>query len=171
MMCDISGALAISLIELNTSLGSTRNYDGTRYISSNVFDQATNIHLPYVQIFHTFGRAIPPCSQVAPPIFTSAFVLPLSTILCSFAFPSGFDALLAAKDCSKSAMMSLMCSVPTEIRIRSSVTPLFAFSSSLSCSCVVVQGWIARVLESPTLCQGLESTKQRVRVMTVLGQI
>lgn len=48
-----------------------------------------------------------------------------------------------------------MCSVPTEMRIKSSVTPLLIRSSSDSCSCVVVQGWIARVLESPTLwdCQ------------------
>ena len=89
--------------------------------------------------------------QVAPPSFASPFVSPLSTMLCSLPFASGFDALLVAKDCSKSAMMSSMCSVPTEIRMRSSVTPLFVFSSSLSCSWVVVQGWIARVLESPTL--------------------
>lgn len=44
------------------------------------------------------------------------------------------------KDCSKSAMMSSMCSVPTEMRMRSSLTPELVFSSSESCSWVVVQG-------------------------------
>ena len=35
--------------------------------------------------------------------------------------------------------------------MRSSVTPESMRSDSESCSCVVVQGWMARVLESPTL--------------------
>ena len=52
------------------------------------------------------------------------------------ALPSATD----LNDCSKSAMMSSMCSVPTEMRMRSSVAPDEAFSSSESCSCVVDQG-------------------------------
>jgi hypothetical protein len=72
-------------------------------------------------------------------------------------FSSGFVAD-ALNDCSKSAMISSICSVPTEIRIRSyhqalafpaqktvnqkltSVTPELSLSSSLNCSCVVVHG-------------------------------
>lgn len=64
---------------------------------------------------------------------------------------SGTSDLIARKDCSKSAIMSSMCSVPTEIRIASSVTPESKRSWSVSCSWVVDQGWIAKVLESPTL--------------------
>lgn len=48
-------------------------------------------------------------------------------------------------------MMSSICSVPTEIRMPSSVTPESRRSCSDSCSCVVDHGWMARVLESPTL--------------------
>ena len=39
-----------------------------------------------------------------------------------------------ANDCSKSWMISSICSVPTEMRIMSSVTPLLILSSSDSCS-------------------------------------
>lgn len=67
-----------------------------------------------------------------------------------------FTALDALKDCSKSAMMSSMCSVPTEIRIASSATPESRRSWLLSCWCVVDQGWMARVLESPTLLSQLD---------------
>ena len=67
-----------------------------------------------------------------------------------------FTALDALKDCSKSAMMSSMCSVPTEIRIASSATPESRRSCLLSCWCVVDQGWMARVLESPTLLSQLD---------------
>jgi hypothetical protein len=88
---------------------------------------------------------------VAPPSFAGASLDPFSSLFSGCAPASGFTALAAAKDCSKSWMISSMCSVPTEMRIRSSVTPLSVFSCSLSCSCVVVHGWMARVLESPTL--------------------
>jgi len=57
----------------------------------------------------------------------------------------------AAKLCSKSWMMSSMCSIPTEMRIMSSVTPESSRSWSESCSCVVDHGWMARVFASPTL--------------------
>jgi len=69
-------------------------------------------------------------SYVEPPSLASPFMLPLNAIFssCPSCFASGFAALLAAKDCSKSAMISSMCSVPTEILIRSSVTPLSFFS-------------------------------------------
>jgi hypothetical protein len=69
------------------------------------------------------------CDAVAPPSARSG-----KAVL------SGPAALAALKDCSKSAMMSSMCSVPTEIRMASSVTPEAIRSSSDSCSCVVDQG-------------------------------
>lgn len=39
-------------------------------------------------------------------------------------------------------MISAMCSMPVDTRIKSSVTPAPFFSSSDSCWCVVVHGWI-----------------------------
>ena len=94
-----------------------------------------------------------PPIYVAPAIPASPFVPPLTSTFfsCSSPFASGFAAWLALKLCSKSAMISSMCSVPTEMRMRSSVTPESMRSDSESCSWVVVQGWMARVLESPTL--------------------
>ena len=68
--------------------------------------------------------------------------------------PLVFAALLFLNDCSKSWMISSICSYPTEMRIRSSVTPESSLSCSLNCSCVVFQGWIASVLPSPTLHRG-----------------
>ncbi|KAL7359630.1 hypothetical protein ACKS0A_10230 [Histoplasma ohiense] len=50
-------------------------------------------------------------------------------------------------------MISSICSVPTEKRMASSVTPDAMRSSSLSCSCVVDHGWMARDLQSPTLAR------------------
>lgn len=90
--------------------------------------------------------------------FVGALASPAVPELSTPASPGFVSACL--NDCSKSAMMSSMCSVPTEIRMRSymkvsalttrrrsvpvqeltSVTPLLTFSSSLSCSCVVVHG-------------------------------
>lgn len=89
-------------------------------------------------------------TYVAPESAPSPFVLPLFSAFSGLPLDSGLVAE-ALKDCSKSAMMSSMCSVPTEMRMRSSVTPLSIRSCSFSCSWVVVHGWMARVLESPTL--------------------
>ena len=58
-----------------------------------------------------------------------------------------------ARACSKSALMSSMCSSPTETRTMVGVTPADACSSSLSCWWVVDAGWITRVLASPTLAR------------------
>ena len=58
-----------------------------------------------------------------------------------------------ARACSKSALMSSMCSSPTETRTMVGVTPADACSSSLSCWWVVEAGWITRVLASPTLAR------------------
>jgi len=58
-----------------------------------------------------------------------------------------------ARACSKSALMSSMCSSPTETRTMVGVTPAEACSSSLSCWWVVEAGWITRVLASPTLAR------------------
>ena len=66
--------------------------------------------------------------HVAPLNLASPLVLPLTSPFSPFSSRFGSTALLAAKDCSKSAIMSSMCSIPTEIRIRSSVTPLSVFS-------------------------------------------
>lgn len=93
----------------------------------------------------------PPHSHVDPAKVASPLALESTSAFSALLSPSAFDALLAANDCSKSWMISSICSVPTEIRMRSSVTPESFFSSSLSCSCVVLHGWMAKVLESPTL--------------------
>jgi len=87
---------------------------------------------------------VDPDSEAAPsasPVFSALAGSP-----SSFGFVADFS-----NDCSKSLIISSMCSVPTLILIRSSVTPEFSFSSSFSCSWVVLQGWMASVLESPTL--------------------
>jgi hypothetical protein len=91
-------------------------------------------------------------AQVAPDKVASLSVFPVFSAFDSSPFSCGLVADFL-KDWSKSAIMSSICSVPTEIRMRSSVTPLLVRSSSLSCSWVVVHGWIASVLESPTLQQ------------------
>mmetsp|Transcript_13807 Transcript_13807/g.33267 ORF Transcript_13807/g.33267 Transcript_13807/m.33267 type:complete len:387 (-) Transcript_13807:250-1410(-) len=57
--------------------------------------------------------------------------------------------------CAKSAQMSSMCSMPTLTRIISCVTPLAVCSVSVSCLCVVLAGWMTRVLASPTLASWL----------------
>ena len=52
-----------------------------------------------------------------------------------------------------------MCSIPTETRIRSALTPDgLLLGSSVSCWWVVVAGWITRVLASPTLARWLASS-------------
>ena len=53
--------------------------------------------------------------------------------------------------------MSSMCSMPTDTRTRSGVTPLAFCSASLSCWCVVVLGWMTSVLASPTFARWLAS--------------
>lgn len=104
--------------------------------------------------------------QVAPLSAASPLAFEANSLFSSLDFASGCAALLAENDCSKSRMISSICSVPTDIRIRSSVTPLSAFSSWLSCSWVVLQGWIASVLESPTLepCQFTMPGKGRIDI-------
>lgn len=89
--------------------------------------------------------------QVAPLNLASPSVVPFSVAFSGVALALDFDAELALKDCSKSWIMSSMCSIPTDMRIMSSVTPESVFSWSDSCSCVVDQGWMANVLASPTL--------------------
>jgi hypothetical protein len=93
---------------------------------------------------HSATFYVDPDSEAAPS------ASPVFSALAGSPFSSGFVADFS-NDCSKSLIISSMCSVPTLILIKSSVTPEFSFSSSFSCSWVVLQGWIARVLESPTL--------------------
>src|SRR5579859_4489140 len=62
-----------------------------------------------------------------------------------------------SKAWAKSALMSSMCSMPTDTRMRSGVTPAERCSSAVSCWWVVELGWITRVLASPTLARWLAS--------------
>lgn len=65
-----------------------------------------------------------------------------------------------------------MYSVPTEMRIPSSLTPESRRSCSVSCSWVVDQGWIARVLESPTLqCVSKMFSKESEWELVILGNV
>ena len=75
---------------------------------------------------------------------------------------AGFEVFVAAdavasrtrsKDREKSALMSSMCSMPTDTRTRSLLTPEASCSASVSCWWVVLAGWITRVLASPTLAR------------------
>jgi hypothetical protein len=52
-----------------------------------------------------------------------------------------------------------------------SVTPLLIFSSSDNCSWVVVHGWIARVLESPTLPDELAYASANVCSLHLLSKV
>lgn len=90
--------------------------------------------------------------QVAPLRLAAVSDPPDCSAFSGTDFPSGFAASLAAKLCSKSWIISSICSIPTEIRIISSVTPESSRSCSDSCSWVVDHGWMASVFASPTLC-------------------
>ena len=52
-----------------------------------------------------------------------------------------------------------MCSMPTDRRTVSCVTPAAASSSSLSCECVVEALWIASDLASPMFARWLKSSR------------
>ncbi len=54
---------------------------------------------------------------------------------------------------SRSKIISSICSVPIESLIVFGLMPCSASSSSLSCECVVVAGWIARDLTSATFAR------------------
>src|SRR5688572_4777156 len=58
-----------------------------------------------------------------------------------------------AKPCSRSQIRSSTSSVPTESRIVPGPTPAARSSSSASCLCVVLAGWMMRLFESPTLAR------------------
>ena len=66
-------------------------------------------------------------------------------------------------------MMSSTCSRPIESRTRSSVTPLAACSSSLSCWWVVVAGWMISDFASPTLASRLKSWTLLIRRLAGLA--
>ena len=53
--------------------------------------------------------------------------------------------------------MSSMCSMPTDRRTVSCVTPAAASSSALSCECVVEALWIASDFASPMFARWLNS--------------
>ena len=62
------------------------------------------------------------------------------TLIASFQTASRRQCAATSSACAKSAQMSSMCSIPTETRIMSLVTPYAVCSSSVSCSCVVLDG-------------------------------
>ena len=66
----------------------------------------------------------------------------------------------AASAWSRSARMSSMCSMPMERRMSSGVMPPARCCSSLSWEWVVVAGWMARDLASPTLARCLKSLRE-----------
>src|SRR6185369_1748900 len=66
--------------------------------------------------------------------------------------------------CFKSSMRSWASSVPMLRRTKSGVTPVAACSSSVSCWCVVVLGWMMRLLLSPTLARWLKSFTRLISV-------
>jgi hypothetical protein len=127
----------------------------------------TSSGVPLNPNYHSFGIVIGTSEvmrsasllHVAPDSEAEGSSPPVFSAFSGSPFSSGFVAAFL-NDCSKSAMISSMCSVPTEIRIRScilyqqtsnndnmsisivhtSVTPELIFSSSLNCSCVVVHG-------------------------------
>ena len=102
---------------------------------------------------------------------------------------------MSLKALSKSAMISAIFSIPTETcrtlnqrrepkvehecderrtRMRSGVTPDASCSSSVSCWCVVVAGWITRVFASPAIQSGARETKyaRDTRILrTDVGQV
>ena len=61
--------------------------------------------------------------------------------------------------CWKSALMSSMCSIPTDTRSKVGNTPAEIFSSSDSCWCVVAAGWMINVFESPKFSRWLTNLR------------
>ena len=59
--------------------------------------------------------------------------------------------------------MSSTCSIPTESRTVSWVTPAASSSSSSSWECVVVAGWIASDLASPMLARWENSSSESMK--------
>lgn len=120
--------------------------EGSSYSRGTMYEQLIRKKM----LFQALGS-----DQVAPLSLASPSVVPVFSAFSGCPSPLVLVASLTLKLWSKSWMMSSMCSMPTEMRIRSSVTPESIFSWSLSCSWVVVQGWMASVLASPTLGLGL----------------
>ena len=61
-----------------------------------------------------------------------------------------------------SSIMSSRCSIPTESRTNPGVTPAEICSSGFNCSCVVDEGWIAKVFASPMLAKWDTSFKDEI---------
>ena len=62
-----------------------------------------------------------------------------------------------------------MCSMPTDRRTVSCVTPAASSSSSLSCECVVDALWIASDFASPMLARWLNSSRLSMNVSARLA--
>ena len=65
--------------------------------------------------------------------------------------------------------MSSMCSMPTDRRTVSCVTPAAASSSSFSCECVVEALWIASDFASPMFARWLNSLSVSMKRLAGLG--
>src|SRR6185436_20488364 len=63
------------------------------------------------------------------------------------------DAATLANPCSRSQIRSSIASVPTDNLIVPGPTPAARSSASSSCRCVVLAGWMIRLLESPTFAR------------------
>src|SRR5580692_7968373 len=68
-----------------------------------------------------------------------------------------------ARPCSRSQIRSSTDSVPTDSRTVPGLTPAARSSSSLSWRCVVLAGWMIRLLASPTLARWDHSDTPRMR--------
>src|SRR6185437_7069875 len=68
-----------------------------------------------------------------------------------------------AKPCSRSQIRSSTDSRPTDNRTVPGLTPAARSSSSLSCRCVVLAGWMTRLFASPTLARWDHRDMPRMR--------
>src|SRR6202050_5030995 len=80
----------------------------------------------------------------------------VATFFCAVAATS-------VKPCSRSQIRSSTDSVPTDSRTVPGPTPAARSSSSLSCRCVVLAGWMMRLFASPTFARWDQSVMPRIR--------
>ena len=87
---------------------------------------------------------------------------PFLTDISHYNRPRNSGHCAATSDCSISAIISSICSMPTDSRTRSELTPARANSSSLSCRWVVLAGWQASDLASPMFTNLLISCRASI---------
>src|SRR5262249_6999668 len=90
--------------------------------------------------------------RVEPPLDRQRVLVPLEVeVAHAVASSRPVVAATSAKPCSRSQIRSSTDSVPTDSRTVPGPTPAARSSSSLSCRCVVLAGWMIRLFASPTL--------------------